>query len=168
MAVESADNRWHPCQPMTPAVTVAFVYGRVAGNERHAREGEALVARFLLICLGGAVGTGARYMLSVWVARKFGAGFPLGTLLVNVIGSFLLGLLMQLSLSTQAISADARLIVGTGILGGFTTYSTFNYETLALIREETWGLAALNAAATFIVCLAAAALAAGAVRAVVH
>lgn len=137
-------------------------------NERHAREGEALVARFLLICLGGAIGTGARYMLSVWVARTVGAGFPSGTLLVNVTGSFLLGLVMQLSLSTQTISADARLIIGTGILGGFTTYSTFNYETLALIREEAWGVALLNVAATFIGCLAAAALGVGAVRAVAH
>lgn len=126
------------------------------------------MVRFLLICLGGAVGTGARYMLSVWVARTVGAGFPFGTLLVNVIGSFLLGLLMQLSLSTQAIGADARLIIGTGILGGFTTYSTFNYETLALIREDTWALAALNAAATFLACLASAALAVGAVRAAMH
>lgn len=114
------------------------------------------------------MGTGARYLLSVWAARTIGTGFPFGTLFVNVIGSFLLGVLMQLSLSTQAISADARLIIGTGVIGGFTTYSTFNYETLALMREETWGLAALYAAATFMACLAAAALAVAAVRAVVH
>jgi CrcB protein len=137
-------------------------------NERHAPEGEALVARFLLICLGGAIGTGARYTLSVWVARAVGTGFPFGTLVVNASGSFLLGLLMQLSLSTQIVSADARLIIGTGILGGFTTYSTFNYETLALIGEEAWGVALLNVAATFIACLAAGALGIGAARALAH
>ena len=139
-----------------------------AGDERHGREGEALVARFLLICLGGAIGTGARYMVAIWAARTAGAGFPLGTLLVNVTGSFLLGVLMQLSLSTQMISADARLIVGTGILGGFTTYSTFNYETLALIREEAWGIALLNLAATLIGCLLAGALGVLAVRSAGH
>ena len=126
------------------------------------------MARFLLICLGGAIGTGARYMLAVWVARVAGAGFPWGTLLVNVTGSFLLGLLMQLSLSTQLFGADARLILGTGILGGFTTYSTFNYETLALIREQVWGLALLNLVATILGCLAAGALGVAAARAVAH
>ena len=126
------------------------------------------MARFLLICLGGAIGTGARYMLSVWVARAAGTGFPFGTLVINAGGSFLLGLLMQLSLSTQIVNADARLIIGTGILGGFTTYSTFNYETLTLMGEEAWGIALLNVAATFAGCLAAGALGVGAVRALAH
>lgn len=135
-------------------------------NERRARESEAFVARFLLICLGGAIGTGARYMLAVWMARTAGTAFPYGTLLINAGGSFLLGLLMQLSLSTQMISADMRLIIGTGVLGGFTTYSTFNYETLALLREDAWGVAFVNAAATLIGCLAAGALGIGMARVV--
>ena len=126
------------------------------------------MARFVLVCVGGAVGTGARYLLSVWIARMAGTGFPAGTLLVNVSGSFLLGLVMQLSLSTQLITADSRLIIGTGVLGGFTTYSTFNYETLALLREGAWDVAVLNAAATLAGCLVAGALGIAAVRAVVH
>ena len=124
------------------------------------------MARFLLICLGGAVGTGARYMVAVWMARTVGTVFPYGTLLVNLGGSFLLGLLMQLALSTQMISADMRLIIGTGILGGFTTYSTFNYETLALLREDAWGVALANTAATLIGCLVAGTLGIGVARAV--
>ena len=72
---------------------------------------------------------------------------------------------MQLSLSTQVMSADMRLIIGTGILGGFTTYSTFNYETLALLREDAWGVALGNAAATLIGCLVAGALGIGVARA---
>lgn len=124
------------------------------------------MARFLLICLGGALGTGARYMVAVWAARTIGTTFPYGTLLVNAGGSFLLGLLMQLSLSTQMISADMRLIIGTGILGGFTTYSTFNYETLALLHEDAWGVALANAAATLIGCLVAGAFGIGVARAV--
>ena len=116
------------------------------------------MARFFLICLGGAIGTGARYAVAVWMARTVGTAFPYGTLLINAGGSFLLGLLMQLSLSTGMISADMRLIIGTGILGGFTTYSTFNYETLALVTEDAWGAALVNVAATLIGCLVAGAL----------
>lgn len=124
------------------------------------------MARFLLICLGGAIGTGARYMIAVWMARTVGTSFPYGTLLINAAGSFLLGLVMQLSLSTEMISGDMRLIIGTGILGGFTTYSTFNYETLTLIREDAWGVALANAAASMIGCLVAGALGISVARAV--
>ena len=124
------------------------------------------MARFLLICLGGAIGTGARYLVAVWVARTVGTAFPYGTLLINAGGSFLLGLLIQLSLSTDMISAEMRLIIGTGILGGFTTYSTFNYETLALVREDAWEVALVNIAATLIGCLIAGALGIGVARAI--
>lgn len=152
---------------MTPAMTLpATVVSQE--SERRARESEAFVARFLLICLGGAIGTGVRYGLSVWIARTVETTFPYGTLLVNLAGSFLLGVVMQLSLSTQIVGADTRLIIGTGMLGGFTTYSTFNYETLALMREEAWGMALGNAVATWLGCLAAGALGIGAVRALVH
>lgn len=121
--------------------------------------------RFLLICLGGAAGTGARYLLATWMARVTGSGFPFGTLLVNVIGSFVLAVVMHVSLSTEWISSDARLILATGVLGGFTTYSTFNYETLVLFRDGAWGLALANLAATLLGCLAAAALGIAAARA---
>jgi CrcB protein len=137
-------------------------------NERHAGESEAFVARFLLICLGGAIGTGARHMIAVWMARVTVTGFPYGTLLVNLSGSFALGVLMQLSLSTQMVTADMRLIIATGILGGFTTYSAFNYETLALLREQAWGLALAYAAVTLIGCLVCGALGIGIARTVVH
>ena len=126
------------------------------------------MARFLLICLGGAIGTGARYMIAVSMARVAGTGFPYGTLLVNLSGSLALGLLMQLSLSSQMVSVDMRLIIGTGILGGFTTYSAFNYETLALLREQAWGPALAYAAATLIGCLVCGALGIGIARTVVH
>lgn len=126
------------------------------------------MARFLLICLGGALGTGARYLISLWLAGLAGAAFPLGTLVVNVAGSFLLAAIVELSLATALIGPDARLILGTGVLGGFTTYSTFNYETLALLREGTWGLAALNIAATLAGCLIAGAIGIALIRAVVH
>jgi CrcB protein len=114
----------------------------------------AVMARFLLVCLGGAVGTGARYLFSTAMARAFG-NFPFGTLGVNVIGSFLAGVVMVLALERSALGPDTRLILVTGVLGGFTTYSTFNYETIQLARSGALGLAITNAAATLIACLAA-------------
>jgi CrcB protein len=116
------------------------------------------MARFLWICLGGAAGTGARYLLSGWLLRAAGPGFPWGTLAVNVIGSFLLGLIMQVSLTTGLISPALRLALTTGVMGGFTTYSTFNYETLQYLQQNDWLAACANVAVTLLVCLAAGAL----------
>lgn len=116
------------------------------------------MARFLWICLGGAAGTGARYLLSGWLLRAAGPGLPWGTLAVNVIGSFLLGLIMQVSLTTGLISPTLRLGLTTGVMGGFTTYSTFNYETLQYLQQNEWLAAFTNVAATLLVCLAAGAL----------
>lgn len=101
-----------------------------------------MIARFLLICLGGAVGTGARYAMS--------AAFPLGTIIVNVIGSFAIALIIDLMPAN-----DLRLFLTVGILGGFTTYSSFNEETLLLLRAGNWGLALLNLGGTVLACLIA-------------
>ncbi|HET9315661.1 MAG TPA: CrcB family protein, partial [Vicinamibacteria bacterium] len=87
------------------------------------------MGRFLLVCLGGAVGTGARYLVSMAALRLLGAGFPYGTLTVNVLGSFLLGAIMHVGVTTTLLSPTARLVLATGVMGGFTTYSSFNYET---------------------------------------
>jgi len=113
------------------------------------------MARFLYVCLAGAAGTGCRYLLSGWVPRIAGPSFPWGTLAVNVLGSFLLGLLMQLALSTELVSPALRVVLGIGFLGGFTTYSSFNYETLRLLEERSWALAAGNVAGTLVGCLLA-------------
>jgi CrcB protein len=114
--------------------------------------------RFLLICLGGAAGTGARYLFGGWAQRTLGVGFPYGTLIINAVGSFLLVIIMHLSLETGAISPDARLVLGTGVMGGFTTYSTFNYETFRLIQQGSFGLGALYLLGTVVGCLGAGAL----------
>ncbi len=113
------------------------------------------MARFLWICLGGAIGTGARYGLSGWVLARAGTAFPLGTLAVNVVGSFLITLIMHLSLATRLVSPTLRLFLTVGIMGGFTTYSTFNYETLRYAEDGAWMFAALNISATVVSCLAA-------------
>ncbi len=116
------------------------------------------MSRFLWICLGGAAGTGARYLLSGWLLRAAGPGFPWGTLAVNVIGSFLLGLLMQISLATDLLSPTLRLALTVGVLGGFTTYSSFNFETLQYLLRNEWLAAFAYMAATLLVCLTAGAL----------
>lgn len=113
------------------------------------------MTRFLWICLGGAIGTGARYLLAAWVQKLADGPFPLGTLAVNVIGSFVLAVLMHAAISIDGVSPTLRMAVTTGAMGGFTTYSTFSFETMQLVRQEAWGLAALNVSITVVVCLAA-------------
>jgi fluoride exporter len=113
------------------------------------------VNRLLWICLGGAAGTGARYLLSGWALAAFGVSFPWGTLSVNVIGSFLLGLIMQIGLTTDLFSPTLRLALTTGVMGGFTTYSAFNYETMGYIQDGAWRLALGNVVLTLALCLAA-------------
>ena len=125
------------------------------------------MGRLLWISAGGALGTAARYLLSSWLLRVLGPAFPYGTLAVNVVGSFLLGAIMHVGLHTALLSPTARLALGTGVMGGFTTYSTFNYETLQYLQEGAWGLAGLNVAATLVVCMAAGAAGVAAARSVV-
>lgn len=109
--------------------------------------------RLLLICLGGALGTGARYLAGGAVARWLGSEFPHGTLLVNVLGSFLIGLVQQVGLTTLVIPDTVRLVLTIGVLGGFTTYSSFSYETLKLVESGDWLSAALNVVLTTTLCL---------------
>jgi fluoride exporter len=113
------------------------------------------VFRFLLVCLGGALGSGARYLLASWVTDALGADFPRGTILINVTGSFLIAVVMELATATGAISVELRLFLATGIMGGYTTYSSFNYETLRLASQGTWHLALLNMGFTVGGCLVA-------------
>jgi CrcB protein len=113
------------------------------------------MTRFLWICLGGAVGTGARYLLSGWLHRAAGPGFPYGTLAVNVLGSFLLGALMHVALTTEILQPTLRLALTTGVMGGFTTYSAFNYETLRYFQEDAWLLGFVNVGVMLGACLIA-------------
>ena len=113
------------------------------------------MARFFMICLGGAVGTGARYLLGGWAQRTLGTTFPWGTLIINALGSFLIVVIMYLGVQRGLITPSLRLVLTTGIMGGFTTYSTFNYETIRLLQDGSFGLGALNVLTTVVVCLLA-------------
>jgi CrcB protein len=106
----------------------------------------------LLVCAGGAVGSGARYLVAVGAGRWLGTDFPYGTLAVNLVGSFLIGLVQMLAAS-RALSEETRLLLSTGVMGGLTTYSAFSYETLRLAEAGAWR-AGLNVLLTTAGCLA--------------
>jgi CrcB protein len=105
--------------------------------------------RFFWICAAGAAGTGARYVIAVWAAQRFGSSFPYGTLIVNVVGCFGIAAVMHAAL-TLSWSPTVRSAVAIGFIGGLTTYSSFNYETSRLLEEGAHGSAAVNAIATII------------------
>jgi CrcB protein len=122
------------------------------------------VNRFFWICLGGAAGTGARYLISGWAIAILGTGFPWGTLAVNALGSFLIGGIMHVGLTTQVLSPAVRIALTTGVLGGFTTYSAFNYESLKYLQDGAWLLGVTNILVMVMVCLAAGAAGLGITR----
>ncbi len=108
------------------------------------------MTRLLLVGGAGAAGSMLRYLVGRWAVARFGVGFPVGTLLVNLVGCFLIAFVTHLALATTRISEDARIILTTGFLGGFTTYSAFNHETTALALDGALGRAALNLAVTVV------------------
>jgi CrcB protein len=112
-----------------------------------------LATRYLLVAAGGALGSMARYWVGGLAPRLFGEGFPYGTLVVNVVGSFLISVVMGVSLNSTLIPVNERIFLATGVIGGFTTYSAFNYETLLLLQQRLWLTGGLNVAGTFLGCL---------------
>lgn len=105
--------------------------------------------QLLWICAAGAAGTALRYLLTLWSVDRFGASFPYGTVAVNLAGCFAISLVMHAAL-TFTWPTTLRLALVTGFLGGFTTYSAFNYETLRLIDQGAAGAAMTNVAVTLV------------------
>lgn len=112
----------------------------------------------LWVALGGALGSVGRYAVSGIAVRWLGAGFPYGTLFVNVTGSFTIGLLAALVAADgrPSLGADARAFLLVGVLGGFTTFSSFSLETLELARGGALGAAGANVVLSVVLCLFAA------------
>jgi CrcB protein len=95
------------------------------------------------VAIGAAVGANLRYLISTWAAQRFGSGFPYGTLLINVTGCLVIGIVLTLAATRITLSEPLRLLVVTGMLGGYTTFSSFGYETFALIGGGNWAAAAI-------------------------
>jgi fluoride exporter len=114
------------------------------------------MTRYAIVAFGGAAGAMARYWLSGWAQQRWGPGFPYGTFIINVSGSFLLGLFATISMR-MAWDEEWRLLIAIGFLGAYTTFSTFEYETLQLIAEgKRYGSALLNLAGSVALGFAAA------------
>jgi len=98
----------------------------------------------MVIGIGGFVGAVARYGIAVWIGQRWGRIFPLGTFVINISGSFLIGLLMTLMAERFTENPQWRLLLVVGFLGAYTTFSTFEYETGALLKDSEWLFAGLN------------------------
>ncbi len=110
----------------------------------------------LLVGLGGAIGSIARYLGGVLVGRLWASSFPLGTMLINITGSLIMGLFIGwLARTMPAWQADARLFVAVGVLGGFTTLSSFSLDTVFLLEHGAFGQAALYVTGSVAVSIAA-------------
>ncbi|HEU4698361.1 MAG TPA: fluoride efflux transporter CrcB [Gemmatimonadales bacterium] len=100
------------------------------------------------IAFGSAVGGAGRYLLGTTLQRLAGTTFPVGTLVINILGSCVLGFLVRWAADSTAVTPEARALLTTGFCGGFTTFSTFSAETVALLEDGDWGRAALYVAAS--------------------
>jgi CrcB protein len=108
-----------------------------------------------LVALGSALGGAARFLLAGWVGARLGESFPWGTVLVNVLGSALIG---ALAAQEEMLSPEARQFLMVGVLGGFTTFSSFSLQTLRLAQDGDWVRAAGNVLGSVALCLAAVAV----------
>lgn len=109
------------------------------------------MANILIIGIGGFLGAVTRYGAAVWIGQRWGRSFPLGTLIINVSGSFLIGLLMTLMTEKIIENPQWRLLLVVGFLGAYTTFSTFEYETGALLKDGEWLYASLNVVLSVVV-----------------
>jgi len=103
-----------------------------------------LIARTLVVGVGGFLGAAARYLLGGAIYRWLPATFPWATCIINVTGCFGIGLVVALAEERMVLGPTIRLFLTVGVLGGYTTFSSFGYETILLLRESSFGAAALN------------------------
>jgi len=113
------------------------------------------VLNLLAVAVGGAIGACTRYLVSLWAVSRLGSEFPFGTLLVNVVGCFIIGIFMTLTTERLLVSPYWRLILAVGFLGGMTTFSSFGYETLRLVDSANMVPAIANIALNLFVGLLA-------------
>jgi CrcB protein len=154
--MQKGDGVRHNCRnrPITPAVIAVrqgitgsphgeFLFSEPVEND--------IVEKIIGIAVAGALGSLARYWLGGLVQQHFNGGFPAGTFAVNIVGSFLFGVVWTLAEERMVISAETRTVILVGFMGAFTTFSTFMFETGTLMRDSQWLLAIGNVAAQVIV-----------------
>jgi fluoride exporter len=112
------------------------------------------IVTLLYVGVGGFIGSVLRYLLKIWV-QGGGTAFPIGTLVVNIIGSFCLGLFVSVMEYKEFLSEDTRLFLTVGLLGGFTTMSTFSYDSYRLLERKGLALFFMNVGGTIILTLLA-------------
>ena len=100
--------------------------------------------QYLVMSLGGILGANARYLLGTWIAQRYGTSFPYGTLVINVSGSFVIGLFLTLIAERFVLHPNWRLFFAVGFLGAYTTFSTFSYESVVLLQNGAWRLGLVN------------------------
>lgn len=113
------------------------------------------MTNIVIIGVGGFIGAVARYGIAIWIGQRWGRSFPLGTFIINVTGSFLIGLLMTVMAERFTENPQWRLFLVVGFLGAYTTFSTFEYETGALLKDSEWLYAGLNVVLSVVVGFAA-------------
>ena len=106
----------------------------------------------LLVALGGSIGAVFRYLISIFMIQVFGSSFPFGTLLVNVLGSFLMGMVYALG-QLSHLSPELKSMIGVGLLGALTTFSTFSIDTLLLMQQGFWFKSILNVLLNVTLCI---------------
>jgi fluoride exporter len=133
----------------------AIIYNSVKRGLSNGWRGKAedILRNYFLVFAGGGLGAALRYWVSGIVHGRFGGGFPLGTLSVNVLGCIAIGLLMSLLEERFLVYPGLRIFLTVGVLGGFTTFSSFSYETIAMLREGQFFYSGVNIAASLGACL---------------
>ena len=154
MDVAGTNDSWLPCGARSflfpwPAAEFLAVVGRCGCNLRECGIGANL--RLTLIAVFGAIGTLARYGLQGLVHARTGGTFPYGTLLINLTGCFLLGLIGQFTMNRMMISPDWRMAITVGFFGGYTTFSSFGWETAKMLEDGEWLPATTYVAASVVV-----------------
>lgn len=109
---------------------------------------------FWSVAVGGALGCLSRYYLTAVIQQRAGPSFPAGTLVINITGSLLLGFIMRYALQSGVVSAETRTLLTSGFCGGYTTFSTFSYETAMMLEDGEYGRASLYIGASVVLALA--------------
>jgi CrcB protein len=105
---------------------------------------QSAMEKYILISIGAVLGANARYLVSGWAAERWGTSFPYGTLIINLSGSLLFGLFLAFATERALVEPRYRLLIATGFLGAYTTFSTYTYESVTLILNGSWGTGLFN------------------------